>query len=40
VGSVPWNDEVVAADRARVPVVDWPAAGDVVGAVETIAGRL
>jgi CO dehydrogenase maturation factor len=39
-GSVPWNDEVVAADRARVPVVDWPAAGDVVGAVERIAGRL
>ncbi len=40
VGSVPWNDEVVAADRARVPVVDWPATGDVVGAVERIAGRL
>ncbi len=39
-GSVPWNDEVVAADRARVPVVDWRAAGDVVGAVERIAGRL
>lgn len=39
-GIVPWSDEVVAADRARVPVVDWPAGGDVVAAMEALAGQL
>lgn len=36
-GAVPWSDEVVAADRARVPVVEWAAAADVVAAVEAVA---
>jgi CO dehydrogenase maturation factor len=35
-GIVPWSDEVGAADRARVPVADWPSAGEVRRAV----GRL
>ncbi len=39
-GSVPWSDEVVAADRRRIAVVDWPAAEDVVTAVSALAGRL
>ncbi len=39
-GVVPWSDEVLAADRARTPVVDWPAAGDVVAAVAALAERL
>ena len=39
-GTVPWSDEVVAADRARVPVVDWPAAAPVVSAVAALADRL
>ena len=39
-GVVPWSDEVVAADRARVPVVDWPAAEPVVAAVAALARRL
>lgn len=40
VASVPWSDEVVAADRQRVPVVEWPAAGDVVGAVRSVAAAV
>jgi len=39
-GSVPWSDEVVAADRAQVPLVDWPGADDVVAAVAALAGGL
>jgi len=37
---VPWSDELVAADRARVPVVDWPAARDVEAAVAALADVL
>jgi CO dehydrogenase maturation factor len=37
---VPWSEEVVAADRARVPVIDWPAAAPVVTAVAAVASRL
>jgi CO dehydrogenase maturation factor len=36
-GSVPWSDEVVTADRQRVPVIDWPAATAVVAAVAGLA---
>lgn len=36
-GVVPWSEEVVAADRARVPVVDWPAADAVVQAVAQLS---
>jgi CO dehydrogenase maturation factor len=39
-GTVPWSDEVVAADRERVPVVDWPAAHEVVAAVDRLAAAL
>ena len=39
-GIVPWSDEVVAADRARVPVVDWPAARDVVDAAARLGAAL
>lgn len=39
-GTVPWSDDVVAADRRRVPVIDWPAAQDVVAAVTTLGGKL
>ncbi len=39
-GSVPWSDEVVAADRARVAVVDRPGAAPVVSAVAALADRL
>jgi CO dehydrogenase maturation factor len=39
-GSVPWSEEVVAADRQRVPVVDWPGAASVVGAVAALADAL
>jgi CO dehydrogenase maturation factor len=39
-GTVPWSEEVVAADRQRVPVVEWPAAGDVVAAVAAVAGAV
>ena len=38
-GSVPWSDAVVAADRERVPVVQWPAARDVESAVTALAER-
>ena len=40
VGAVPWSDAVGAADRARVPVVDWPDAGDVIAAARALAGSL
>lgn len=39
-GMVPWNDAVIAADRARVPVVDWPDAAAVVTAVAALAHAL
>lgn len=39
-GMVPWSDEVVAADRAGVPVSDWPAADAVVAAVAALADGL
>ncbi len=39
-GVVPWSEEVVAADRARTPVVEWPAAASVVTAVAAVASRL
>ncbi len=32
-GSVPWSDEVAAADRARTAVIDWPAAHAVTVAI-------
>lgn len=39
-GAVPWSEEVVAADRERVPVVDWPGAAPVVAAVAALADTL
>jgi CO dehydrogenase maturation factor len=39
-GVVPWSEEVVAADRARVPVVEWPDAAPVVTAVAALAQQL
>jgi len=33
VGTVPWSDEVVAADGQSVPLVDWPRADSVVEAI-------
>jgi len=39
-GVVPWSDEVVAADRAGVPVVDWSAAREVVAAVAALSDVL
>lgn len=39
-GVVPWSEQVVAADRARVPVVEWPAAADVVAAIGALAQAL
>jgi CO dehydrogenase maturation factor len=39
-GVVPWSEEVVAADRARVPVIEWPAAAEVVAAVAALAQEL
>ncbi|MDQ3454665.1 MAG: cobyrinic acid a,c-diamide synthase [Actinomycetota bacterium] len=32
-GSVPWSDEVAAADRSRTAVIDWPAAHAVTVAI-------
>ncbi len=40
VGGIPWSDEVVAADRQGIPVVDWPAAAPVVEAVGRVAAAL
>lgn len=39
-GIVPWSEEVVAADRAGVPVVQWPAAAAAVDGVAALAERL
>ncbi|CAN5135710.1 carbon monoxide dehydrogenase accessory protein CooC [soil metagenome] len=39
-GVVPWSEEVVSADRARVPVVEWPAAAPVVAAVAALIPTL
>ncbi|MBA2558837.1 MAG: AAA family ATPase [Propionibacteriales bacterium] len=39
-GSVPWSEEVVAADRERVPVIEWPGAATVVDAVAALAASL
>lgn len=39
-GGVPWSEEVVAADRERVPVIEWPAAQPVVDAVGALAAAL
>jgi len=39
-GIVPWSDAVIAADRARVPVVDWPDGAPVVTAIATLAEAL
>jgi len=39
-GAVPWNDEVGMADRARVPLVDWPGADDVRKAVTELYDAL
>ncbi len=36
VGAVPQSDEVVAADAARIPLVDWPGGEVVVAAVEAL----
>ncbi len=35
-GILPWSDDVLAADRARVPVVEWSAALPVVNALRTL----
>jgi CO dehydrogenase maturation factor len=39
-GAVPWDDAVVAADRARSPVVDWPSAAPVTDAVARLMHQL
>jgi len=39
-GQVPWSEQVVAADRSRVPVIDWPGSEPVVQAVAALADRL
>lgn len=39
-GTVPWSDAVLEADRTRTPVVDYPAAGEVVEAVATVVAEL
>ncbi len=39
-GGVPWSEEVVAADRERVPVIEWPGAQAVVDAVGALAAVL
>ncbi len=40
VGAIPWSDDVIAADRARIPVVDWTTAGSVTAAIVSICTRL
>jgi CO dehydrogenase maturation factor len=35
-GGVPWSDEVLAADRERVPLVQWPTAEKVVAAMAAV----
>ncbi|MEJ7744121.1 MAG: hypothetical protein WKF73_17210 [Nocardioidaceae bacterium] len=39
-GSVQWSEDVVAADRKRIPVVDWPGAAPVVACVAALASGL
>jgi len=39
-GMLPWLEEVVAADRERRPVLDWPAAAPYVEAVRALAEHL
>lgn len=39
-GTLPWSDDVLAADRERVPVVEWPATAPVVAAVAGVAAAL
>lgn len=39
-GVVPWSEEVVAADRARIPLVEWAAGQPVVAAVAALAHQL
>jgi len=39
-GVLPWSEHVVDADRARVPVVDWPAAAEVVTAAAVLLDAL
>ena len=39
-GVLPWSEHVVDADRARVPVVDWPRAAEVVAAVAVLLDAL
>jgi len=39
-GVVPWSEQVLAADRARVPLVEWPTGEPVVAAVAALAHRL
>ncbi len=39
-GTVPWSEDVVTADRERVPVIEWPAALNVVAAVSALAAEL
>lgn len=40
VGVVPWSEELVSADRARTPAIDWPAAAPVVTAIAAVADEL
>ncbi len=37
---VPWSDDVVAADAARVPLVDWPSGQPAVAAVTALLETL
>jgi CO dehydrogenase maturation factor len=39
-GALPWSEEIVVADRQRVPVVEWPAAAAYVDAVTLLSARL
>lgn len=36
-GVVPWSEDVVAADRSRVAVLDWPAAEAVTAAIAALS---
>ena len=40
VGTVPWSDAVVAADRRRTPVIDWPEAAPVTRAIAALSAAL
>ncbi len=39
-GTLPWCEDVVAADRERSPVVDWPRAAPYVEAVAALGRHL